>query len=269
MAWTYLVASEESASHSENGCDQSPIAKSIPIVKESCCQRWYLENSQVLQFGTMLKPLNQHLCPWLTLYTVDSHARISALQDLEKVWQESEADCFSRSSGYVAKLSLDSSFWKMCQPSQLEEEPKWLDKLPRWGMIVDGALYRLRPLEHYTSEIAGSCWPTPAARDWKDSGREPSAQTRKSPCLPAAVMMATPTASQSQKPIRKPSPSRISGNHGDDLQDSIGRLNPESIGKRLCPRWVSVLMGYPTTWTDCEPWAIQWYLSKRKKRSKS
>ena len=34
------------------------------------------------------------------------------------------------------------------------------------------------------------------------------------------------------------------------IGESIGRLNPELMGKKLCSRWVSVLMGYPTKWTD-------------------
>jgi hypothetical protein len=112
-------------------------------------------------------------------------------------------------------------------------------------------------------------WPTPAAGNWKDSGNEPSAQNRNTPNLPAAVMMATPTASQANKPIRKPSPSREKKKHGEDLQDSIGRLNPDLIGKKLCPRWVSCLMGYPTMWLDLEPSVMQWFQSKSKKRLKS
>ena len=61
-------------------------------------------------------------------------------------------------------------------------------------------------------------WPTPAARDWKDSGYEPSAQSRKSPCLPAAVVLSEQLTSPTS-----------------------GKLNPN---------WVEWLMGYPTGWTD-------------------
>lgn len=32
-------------------------------------------------------------------------------------------------------------------------------------------------------------WPTPATRDWKESGQEKAAQERNSPCLPAAVII--------------------------------------------------------------------------------
>lgn len=195
-----------------------------------------------------------------------------------------------------------------------------LERLPKWGMIVDGVLYPLHALEHCISDSGGSywltpttmdhlpvrqgealenalyrgdpqkkskrkcsgrlneqvaypqMWPTPIARDaTRNKGGSPSDFRRHTPNLPTAIlkMVATPTTSQANKPIRHPSPSRDSKQHGDDLQDSIGRLNPESIGKRLCPRWVSVLMGYPTTWTDLDPSVMQWYQSKQEKRSKS
>jgi hypothetical protein len=255
--WLYLDTS-----------DQSHTAKSIPIVKQSSFLEWPLEIYQKRLSGTIYEPFQERIYVSLsTLLSAGSrnHARISALQDLERVWQESEADCFMRSLGCVARLSQDLSFWKMSQPSLLEAEPKWSERLPKWGMIVDGALYPLRPLEHCTKGNDGSywqdqMWPTPKALDWKDKGTEPSLMKRDSPGLPAIVMnqyMATPTASQANKPIREPSPSRQKGEHGEDLQDSIGRLNPENIGKRLCPRWVSVLMGFPTWWTDLSPLETQ------------
>lgn len=38
--------------------------------------------------------------------------------------------------------------------------------------------------------VAVKLWPSPASRDWRDDGASPSAQDRKSPCLPAAVVLA-------------------------------------------------------------------------------
>ena len=324
--WTYLIKStdstysaesEESLSHSKIMCDQSPIAKSTPIVKECCSHEWPMNHFATVLSGMTLRHWTEiYSKEPLTSFTAAFPARISALQDMEKAWQESEADYFTRSFVYFGKQDQNFSFWKTYQQSLGVEELKSLKKLPKWGLIVDGALYQLHPLEHCTDAKGGSywltlstmehlpvregdalenalhrgknreskrkvsgrlneqvvypeMWPTPAARDWKDSGREPAAQARKSPCLPAAVMMATPTASQASKPIRKPSPSREKGEHGEDLQDSIGRLNPESIGKRLSVEFVELLMGYPSMYTACADWAIAWFLSKSKKRSKS
>jgi site-specific DNA-cytosine methylase len=39
-------------------------------------------------------------------------------------------------------------------------------------------------------------------------------------------------------------------------------------GGQLNPTWVEWLMGYPLGWTELEDWAMQWFRSKRKSRSK-
>ena len=185
------------------------------------------------------------------------HARISVLRGAEKAWKESEADYFSRSLDCVAKYDQSSSSWRMYRPLLQEVAPEWSEKLPRWGMIVDGALYPLQALEPCTDESAGSYWPTPKARDYRDSGESPGDRRRHSPSLPCVVktimsenMMGTPTTSQANKPIRKPTPSSMKGKHGENLQDSIGRLNPEMIGKKLSVTFVELMMGYPIGWSD-------------------
>jgi hypothetical protein len=193
----------------------------------------------------MLKLLNQKDSKLSTSSSAASrdHAKTSVLQELERAWQESEAAFFTRSFAWPKKSSQSFYSLKMSVPSQGEVDLPLPESLPKWGMIVDGVLYPLRALERYTVAKDFSCWPTPK--------------------------MATPCASQANKPIRQPSPSRIKKEHGEDLQDSIGRLNPESIGKRLSVEFVECLMGYPFKWTNCERWAIQYVHSKSKKRSKS
>lgn len=175
---------------------------------------------------------------------------------MEKAWQESEADCFSRSSDCVAKLNRDSSFWKMSLPLLPEEERKWLGKLPKWGMIVDGALYPLRPLEPYTKEKGGSYWPTPMARDWKDSCYNPSRE-RHSLSLPIAVYKMYPTPDASARGARK-----NQNGHTINLQDVVGsgKLNPD---------WINWLMGYPTGWINLKPLETQSCHSKLEKLFKS
>lgn len=237
-----------------NTSDQSRIAKSNPTAKASSCRECKKGICPKHQFGMIYEHYPKELSVNLsTLSSAGSHdhAKISVLQELEKAWMESEADFFSRSCAWPRKSSPSSYSLKTSLPSLGEGVFELLEKLPRWGMIVDGVLYPLHRLERFTKESAGSFWPTPKARDWKDNGESPSEQRRHSPSLPCRVkMIATPIASQAGKPIRAPSPSTINKTHGENIQDSIGRLNPEMIGKKLCPRWISVLMGYPTMWTD-------------------
>jgi hypothetical protein len=50
----------------------------------------------------------------------------------------------------------------------------------------------------------------------------------------------------------------------------FGRGNPTLSGQaggRLNPTWVEWLMGYPTEWTVCEPWAMPSCQLARAKRS--
>lgn len=65
---------------------------------------------------------------------------------------------------------------------------------------------------------AAKAWPTPTAHDWKDSGHEPAAQARNSPCVPASAVM--------------------------DADQAPGVLNPA---------WVELLMGLPPGWTAQTP----------------
>lgn len=298
--WIYLKDYHSSAEsvvstlRSEDGCNQSPTAKSSHTAKAFSCKECRKDICPKHQYGMIYEPSTlRRLRKSTQMISTSSteasrnHAKTSVLQAVEQAWRASEADFFLRSCAWPKKSSPSSYSLKMSRPSLVEAVFESLEKLPRWGMIVDGVLYPLHPLEHCIEEKGGSCWPTPAARDWKDSGMEPSAKGRKSPCLPAAVMMfptpntsdcfnanmknnhdlkkgylrgvvlATPTASQASKPIRAPSPSRANGEHGEDLQDSIGRLNPESIGKKLSVQFVELLMGYPDRWTDLKPLETQ------------
>lgn len=316
MVFLYLAELGESISPSKNGCDLSPTAKSTHTVKEFSLAEWQKEISQTPQSGMMSHPfLWSHLQNRLISSTEDSRVRTSQLQELEKAWKESEADYFSRSCAWPKKSSPNSYFLKTCQLSHIEADFESLEKLPRWGMIVDGALYPLQALEQCTAASDGSywltpttmdhlpvrtgqalenalyrgqerkskrkvsgrlneqvaypqMWPTPTVQDAKNNGG-PAQMQRNSLPLNAAVKYATPIASQANKPIRAPSPSTMNGSHGENIQDSVGRLNPSLIGKKLCPKWTSILMGYPTKWTELDPLVIQWFRCKRKQRLKS
>lgn len=306
MVWISLQESAECHLPLVNGLGQSHIAKLTPIVKEYSCQEYPMDHytNPLMEYGMTLEHLKQ-ICfyPRSTSSTVASHARESALQVLEKAWRMSEAAYFSRSSAYPKKSSPHSYSLRMSQQSQQEADFESLEKLPKWGMIVDFVLYPLQALERYTVARDGSywltptamdhlpvregealenalhrgknrksrrkvsgrlneqvaypqMWPTPTARDWKDSGMEKSAQERKSPNLPAAVRM-WPT------PDTETRGARINQNgHHLTLQDAVG-------SGKLNPQFVEWLMGYPIGWTELSPWAIQWLVCKRKKRSKS
>ena len=132
----------------------------------------------------------------------------------------------------LGRWDRDGRCWKTCQASLLTgtAEP-WPGSWPRSGMTVVGRLYPLRTLEHHTGATGGGAWrieqgyvptptasnrpnrantrprkslvdlaqngermwPTPAARDAKDSGTEPSQWARHTPGLSIQVQRQWPT----------------------------------------------------------------------------
>jgi hypothetical protein len=82
-------------------------------------------------------------------------------------------------------------------------------------------------------------WPTPNARDWKDTG--PSQGNRKSPNLGTEVhRWPTPTSSDA------------TGGPGH-AESSTGAPNLRTeAGGALNPTWVEWLMGFPLGWTECD-----------------
>ncbi len=267
----YLAESGESVSDLKDGSKQLPIVKSMCIVEQSFFPECTKDLFVKLLSGTMSKPLNQDQLNQKSIsYFLDSHAKILALQELKKAWKESEADCFSRSFAWPKKSSPLSYSLKMCQQLQQEADLELLEKLPKWGMIVDGVLYPLHPLEHITKERDGSYWLTPTTMDTlpirKDNalenalyrGKERKYKRKVSGRLNEQVsypqMWPTPIASV--RGARK-----NQNGHHYTLQDAVGsgKLNPE---------WIEWLMGYNLGWTELELWVIPWFRARSKKRSK-
>jgi hypothetical protein len=268
MAWIYLAESAASQSPSTNGLDPSPTARSIPIVKESCCQECtdYLFPKPL--YGTTSKhSIRYSTYPLiLTSFTEGFPARISALQDLEKAWKESEVGYFIRSYHWPKRSSPVLYSLKMFPQYAPEAAFLSSNRLPRWGMIVDGALYPLRPLEQYTKEIDGSVWlGTPMASESTTGRSKKFLSPNKKPTPQEFISIPTPCARDARIGKRKDK-SKL---RKSQLCEWIGIQRESDYGKKLAPQWIEQLMGYPKGWTELEPWAMQWLQLKRKKRSKS
>lgn len=238
MAWIYLAESVECQSHCENGLDQSLTAKSTPIVKGSCFLEWQVDTSNMLPSGMTLQPCREgNLRELSTSFSAASlnendHVRTLALLELEKAWTEREAHLFTKYSDYPDRSAPPSYSWKMSVQLQPEVVWHWSKKLPRWGMIVAGVVYPLRPLELYTKGNDGFYWPTPLASDYRRQD-SPCERKRNSPNLTTKLNMMHGTRNQ-----------------------------------KINLNWLEWLMGYQTGWTELEPWVMQWFRLKRKKRSK-
>ena len=91
-------------------------------------------------------------------------------------------------------------------------------------------------------------FPTPAARDYKDSTISKSYQKRNSDSLPITMMRmyGTPKAQDNRAALWD----RGKGNLGEQVH---GENNARATGGRLNPHFVEFLMGYPMNWTKIEP----------------
>ena len=112
----------------------------------------------------------------------------------------------------------DGSSSKTSQCFDVEDWDKCYDPSQRSGTMQNGIVYLLEPLVRLTRETGSGSWPTPTARDYKDTAKNwedlaKYAHKKRLPCSVAAV------------------------------EKRNGKLNP---------RWVDWLMGYPIDHTDCD-----------------
>jgi hypothetical protein len=263
MAWTYFLASEDLPSDSRLGSVPLPTARLIPSAKECCYLECLMEVFRLAPSGTISKRWREANLEELSILCMeDFPARTSAVRAMEKAWQESEADCFSRSFAWPKKSSPLSYSLRTSQPSPAEEESESLEKLPRWGMTVDGALYPLRPLERGIEESGISYWPTPRAV--MTGNLSPNRCNDKFPNLETVM-------SQRMWPTPKASDGKRGGKFDESKRHcaSLPATVKEKTGYRMNLPWLEWLMMYPIGWTELKPWAMQWFRDRRKRRSKS
>ena len=229
MAWIYLAESVDSPLHSQIGCGQSPIVKSIDTVREFYYHEWPAENCQPHQYKRTLSFWTQGVLPksqW-TSSMAGSRARTSVLQELGQVWGESKADFFSKSSDLQKKLSRRLCSSKMYQGLELADFEESSENLPIWGMSAVGLVFLPQKLEPRTYAKDGSYWPTPNA------------------------MRAGYNQGGAQGRIGKKRPTWWT-----------------IFGQVPSPQITEYAMGYPKNWTELKDWATQWFRSRPKKHSK-
>ena len=101
----------------------------------------------------------------LMSFAEDSHARTSLAREKEQESMPKGAVSGGKCSGSFAWYDRDSCLWRTWQLCLTGGLMKYLDRWPRAGMMRNGHVYRLPLLEHLTSEIEPSLYPTPCASD--------------------------------------------------------------------------------------------------------
>jgi hypothetical protein len=151
----------------------------------------------------------------------DSRVRTSATLEVAPELRVSEAAYGKTAPELFANYDHASSSWRTSQRSLIEGWTVFSETWPRSGTMRNGIAYQLPALVPLTDEIASGYWPTPSARDWKDT----------------------------------PGMARQAGNR--DRTDQLARAiyaaeNARSGSGSLSPAFVEWLMGFPLGWTVCE-----------------
>ena len=239
MAWVYAVALEDSNVLWSPGSNLSPIVKESPTLPAS-----YWEGLEFRAGMTSAHFLGPTSKDGSISWRLGSRARTSAKLALTQAWQESEAPWSSISSEVARKSTVNLYSWKTSPLLPKKWGGKLPDALPATGMMRDGCVF---------SSLLNV--PSVKAKD--------------------GFYWLRPRASQEMKPIRKMTPSEIrrtlggGGGHGKQIACQVGTRWPHLNGKYLHAGFYETLMGFPEGWTQLEPWVMQWYQSKRGKRSKS
>ena len=254
MAWIYSPALAESDWRSAHGSELSHTASKTDTRRLFLCLGCGQVTLTELQSGTMCAPCAETCSAGSTSSSAASHARTSALLELERAWKVSAADFFSRLCDSWMKFVPLSYSLRMSRRSAQEDLTALSTSLPREGMTVAGLFFPLQASERRISEKDGSYLPTPTASSYGTqkadgpAGYRPSLET-----MARKNLWPTPT---------------VCGNNQNKKQGSSHLIGlATAVGGQLNPTWVEWLMGYPLAWTELDALATQWFRSKHGRRS--
>jgi len=171
MSWHYLQGAEE-ASWEGNSSDGSPSALSrlMPTVGGCCSPGNETGCSGTSPYGTTSGPLTGGPgAATSALSPGDSLVRTSVLPGRERASKDHEAGSGARWPASLAKWRRDTHSWRTPQLLLFEDSGECLVTFPRWGMTRGGELWERETLVPRTSGSGSGSWPTPSARDWKDT----------------------------------------------------------------------------------------------------
>ena len=256
MSWLYSQALvEEYLGENFLDGEQSVPLSGNNIQQAYCALDKMMGFSRLSRFGMMYKPLTENLGEELLMsYLEDFHAKILAQPVKELELTEKEVGCGRTWQGLLARYDPNTHSLRTVQCCLFEDLNQSLQTWPRWGSMRNGECFQqpmlvqtMKENEFGLSEkipnnldffhtpcttgIDGGSnsrkalkkrmeiWPTPVARDYKDTGSK-EALTR-------------------QKNARQ--------------SPGVALLVGAENGGSLNPMWVEWLMGWSLGWTELKP----------------
>lgn len=170
----------------------------------------------------------------------DSPAKTSAPQEKASESGGSGRVFGSSSLVLLGNYDPDTSSLKTARSSEDEDSTRYLDRLPRSGMMRNGTVYQREPLAPLTRETGSGLWPTPLASSGNGVGRfgtgGPNPQTK---------------VYEEQKKLF-PTPTTKGLDGGSSSRAAAKKAGTWIPSGRLNPTWVEWLMGFPLGWTDLD-----------------
>ena len=191
-----------------------------------------------------------------TSYAADSPAKTSVSPENEKASPEADPACGQSTRASFASFDPDSSLWKTSQRCVFGGWEPFSETWPRAGMMLSGTAYRLPPSAPLTCATGSSSslgpngeglWPTPTV---KGNYKKSTYSGKSGDGLSTAVKKwPTPTA-RDWKDTGDPK-KLAQYEHKKRLGCSVAASNPQGHGS-LNPAWVEWLMGYEIGHSDCD-----------------
>lgn len=146
----------------------------------------------------------------------------------------------------LADYSHESSCWKTSQRSLFGEDETFSDRLPNWGIIVNGELYGAQvPSELPTEERVGFVLPTPTT-DQRSQRYKQGGRSTLCAILEGDMMLPTPSANEHKY--------RLQGDtQASKCLEAMARQGTFGEKAKLHPHFVEWMMGFPIGWTELEP----------------
>lgn len=224
MSWLYsqaLVAEYLG----ENCLDGEPFAQLnvMPTQHRFWRNDKTMEFSRLSQFGLTCRLLTENLGEeLLTSFLAGFPARTLALQEINQELQDSEAECGNKWHELLAKYDPDTHSLKIAQTSLIADLIESYVTLPRWGFMLNGALFRLENVMRHTCGSEYGLLPTPTCTDHKGS-----------------------TQYQVQRRQLK--------NNGMTLREWLAKFSEAEETVYPNPGFLEKVMGMPGGWTELVP----------------
>jgi hypothetical protein len=195
MSWLFSQALGE-AFLAENSWDGEPFVQLnvMPTPAKFSRNDKTMEPLNLSRFGLTLQLLTEsrgeELLTWYRAVFLarTSQALVQIVNTMEpsKGLMALKAAYGVSSQESLGKYDPDTHSLKTAQISLLADLPESFVTLPRWGLMLDGALYPQKPLALTTNAPECGLLPTPTAHNAKEGGY-PAEHTRNTPTLGARL----------------------------------------------------------------------------------